>query len=435
MAKDKKLNIKVGVKGAKEAKKKLKSVDSGLSSMGKKALAAGGAFFAAQGIISGFRSVIDAAGRQEMAQKKLEQALGGTSKALLEQAAALQQVSIFGDEAIIEQQGFLASLKFTEDQIKTIIPVAMDLASATGMSLESAVRNTAKTFSGMAGELGELVPQIRTLTKEQMMAGDAVKIMGDLFAGQALAQADTMTGSIEQMSNAIGDTAESIGSVIAPAVISLAKGFKGVAEGISAVVSASKELAPLNEAQQKIHDEMNKPLREQLQLRRDELTAVIGARSEHDSFTDAIKGRSLAERLLAIDIMQQIKTLKGKITAEEEAMLQTEQTELKLRTVSSAMIETDQVYLNFLETQKKKSEELKIEADLMERLKLEYPELALQLGFIREEQETTTTALQEWGFVYESVTNRVVNLSNKQKQSIEQQQPQHSVQDMLMLKR
>ena len=87
----------------------------------------------------------------------------------------------------------------------------MDLASATGMSLESAVRNTAKTFSGLAGELGEMVPQLRELTAAEMKAGKAVEVMAGLFGGAASAETETMTGSLQQMKNAAGDTAEAVG--------------------------------------------------------------------------------------------------------------------------------------------------------------------------------------------------------------------------------
>ena len=151
---------------------------------------------------------------QEDAEKALTAALGGRSQALLDQASALQQVSKFGDEAIIQQQAFLGSLKFTEDQIKNIIPVALDLSAATGISLESAVRNTAKTFSGLTGELGELIPQLRGLTAEQLMAGDAVQIMADLFGGQALATTQTFQGATAQLGNAAGDLGEELGFVI-----------------------------------------------------------------------------------------------------------------------------------------------------------------------------------------------------------------------------
>ena len=216
---DQKVNIKVTTQGAKKAKEELGGLSGSINKMGKAVGIASAAYFGAQGLISGLGSVIRLAGEQEQAEKKLSFALGRTSKALLDQATALQKTTRFGDEATIAQMGFLASIGFTEEKIKEVIPVAMDLAEATGMSLESAVRNTAKTFSGMAGELGELVPQIRELTAEQMKAGDAVKVMGELFEGQASAQAETLTGKLEQTKNAIGDAGESLGELLAPTVI------------------------------------------------------------------------------------------------------------------------------------------------------------------------------------------------------------------------
>lgn len=222
---NKPIRLVVTETGAKKTANSIKGVDNNLKSMAKSALSVGAAYFGAQGLISAFSNAIEKAKEQELAEKKLETALGKSNSRLLRQASALQQVSVFGDEAIISQQAFLASLEFSEDQISQIIPVAMDLAAATGMTLESAVRNTAKTFSGLAGELGELVPQLRGLTKEQMMAGDAVKVMGDLFGGQATAQTETLAGSIDQMKNAMGDAAEVIGLMLAPALTDVAQKF------------------------------------------------------------------------------------------------------------------------------------------------------------------------------------------------------------------
>ena len=208
---DKKLNIKVRADGAKRAKKDLKGVDNSVKSLGRSALKAGAAFIGTAGLISGIKKTIALAAQQELAERQLSTALGRTSQALLDQASALQKVSMFGDEAIIGQQAFLASLKFSEEQIKKIIPVAMDLAAATGMSLESAVRNTAKTFSGLAGELGELVPQLRELTAEEMRAGKAVEVMNDLFGGQAAGQQGTIAFNMKQLEMAAGDLGEKIG--------------------------------------------------------------------------------------------------------------------------------------------------------------------------------------------------------------------------------
>ena len=64
-----------------------------------------------------------------------------------------------------------------------------------------------------------MVPQLRELTAEQMKNGEAVKVMAELFGGQASENAKTMQGRLEQMTNAVGDTAENIGEVLAPVII------------------------------------------------------------------------------------------------------------------------------------------------------------------------------------------------------------------------
>jgi len=234
---DQKVNIKVTAQGAKKTQNELKGVEGAISKMGKAVGIASTAYFGATGLINGFSTAIQLAGRQEQAERALEVALGRTSQSLLNQASALQRVTTFGDEAIISQQAFLASLDFTETQIKDIINASVDLSEATGISLESAVRNTAKTFSGLSGELGELIPQLRDLTTEEMKAGEAVKVMADLFGGTAQAQAETLTGKIEQMKNAVSDAGEAIGSLLAPVVISVAGGIANLANATGSLVN------------------------------------------------------------------------------------------------------------------------------------------------------------------------------------------------------
>ena len=205
-----------------------KKTESTIRSLKKSIAGLATAYIGATGLISAVKGSIDAFAQQEVAEKKLRQAFKGSTSALLAQASAMQKVTVFGDEAIIMQQAFLASIGMSEEQIKKILPVAADLASATGMTLESAVRNTAKTFSGLAGELGELVPQLRDLTPEAMKAGEAVEVMGELFGGAASAEAETFSGSMQQLQNIIGDFGEELGSTFAPAIMSIVDGFKGL---------------------------------------------------------------------------------------------------------------------------------------------------------------------------------------------------------------
>ena len=323
---DKNLNIKVRAEGARRAKQELKGVEGGIKSMGKAALKVGAAFYAAKGLISGFTKIIDLAAEQELAEQKLSTALGRTSTTLLNQASALQQVSTFGDEAIITQQAFLASLEFSEEQIKNIIPVAMDLAAATGMSLESAVRNTSKTFSGLSGELGEMVPQLRELTAEQMKSGEAVKLMGELFGGQASAQALTLSGNIEQMKNAFGDAGEALGRLFVNPTKWVVQRLKTMAEWAAAVANQLARFFGLDAVQPPMEKlandtkkaaEATKELAEQTTKVADEAKKATewSAQTASNLLTSAVMGDSVGESLKRAVVQLAIMVAQAKLYA------------------------------------------------------------------------------------------------------------------------
>tara|TARA_R100001086_G_scaffold24426_3_gene11513 strand:+ start:5461 stop:7098 length:1638 start_codon:yes stop_codon:yes gene_type:complete len=247
----KQLLIKLGIVGDKESKAKVDKVEKSFTSLGTSALKAGAVFFTARGIINGIQQVTILAAEQELAEKRLAVALGSNTDALLEQATALQRLTVFGDEVIISQQAFLASLDFTQEQIKEIIPLALDLSSATGMELDSAVRNVAKTFSGLQGELGELIPQLKELTKEELQAGGALKVISELMGGQAVANADSLAGKLEQTKNAVFDAGEALGELLGPAVIHTANAVSFLS---NALVDGAKKLADLIVGQEEASD-------------------------------------------------------------------------------------------------------------------------------------------------------------------------------------
>ena len=229
---EKKLNIKVGLKGAKKAEQGLGKVNSSMKSMAKTALVAGGSFFAVQGIIRGFSAVIKLAGVQEQAEKKLSVALGHTSKALLNQASALQKMTTFGDEAIIGVQASLAAFIKNEDQIKLATEATLDMAVAMGMDLKSAGDLVAKTLGSSTNAMSrygiEVVGAVGSTERLESLTTN----VAELFGGQAAAQADTMTGAMQQASNAMGDAGEQIGSLLAPAVTNIAEWFGESAKSV-----------------------------------------------------------------------------------------------------------------------------------------------------------------------------------------------------------
>tara|TARA_Y100001937_G_scaffold91430_1_gene123745 strand:+ start:2740 stop:4368 length:1629 start_codon:yes stop_codon:yes gene_type:complete len=383
-----KVNIQVSTTGAKKSKEQLSGLSGAISRVGKAAGIASAAYFGAKGLIGAFSSVIEASARQEQAEKALEVALGRTSTALLNQASALQSVTTAGDEAIIEQQAFLASLKFTEDQIKTILPVALDLSAATGISLESAVRNTAKTFSGLAGELGELVPQLRDLTTEEMKAGRAVEVLGELFEGQASEQTETLSGSLQQMTNAIGDAGEAFGSLLAPTVITTAKAVQSLAEGLGATISKFRRF------------------KDQVEF---EFIAIIDESAPSiDRFRDKISslskeeilelGKNLQEQSRGFELstnQTNILTAKLEALAERFEILDSIQFDMndklelhkELReSEDSAIGNIDEKYQKFIETQRKKVKAQEEEQSFNARLIQQYPEIATKLGLVNQQQ-------------------------------------------------
>jgi uncharacterized protein (DUF1778 family) len=140
----------------------------------------------------------------------------GVQKELIAQAQEIQSRTTFGDEAIIEQQKYLASLKMTKDQIKNTIEASVQLSAALGIELSMAVRNLAKTYSGLSGELGELIPQFRNFTAEQLKSGAAIKYINDNFQGFAETAAKTGLGPLDQLKNALGDFQEEIFEYMVP---------------------------------------------------------------------------------------------------------------------------------------------------------------------------------------------------------------------------
>lgn len=172
---------------------------------------------------------------QAKAEAQLRTALQGNETAfkdLTTAAQELQEVSLFTDEEIIAQQAYLASLGLTEDKIKDVIKASMDLAAGTGQTLEFGVKNLAKTFSGLTGELGESIPALKNLTTEELKAGEAVNVVADAFKGQAKAAAEAGTGGLTQLKNSFGDLSEEIGRALMPMLNDLADKLKVIVKGM-----------------------------------------------------------------------------------------------------------------------------------------------------------------------------------------------------------
>ena len=229
---DKKLNIKVRIKGAKKAEKGLGKVNNSMKSMAKTAVAAGAAFFGARAIISGLSAVIKLAGEQEMAEKKLSSQLGYVSKKLLEQAKSLQKVTMFGDEMTLGVMASIAAFTKNEEHIDAATTATLDFAAAMGFDLKSAGDLIAKTLGSSTNALTRYGVEVKGAVGSSERLESLTTNVAKLFGGQAKAQAETMAGAMQQASNAMGDAGEQIGSLLAPAVTNIAEWFGEAAKSV-----------------------------------------------------------------------------------------------------------------------------------------------------------------------------------------------------------
>lgn len=396
------VKIRISEKGAAKTSRGLKKVDKSLVSMGKAAGVAAVAFFGVGKLIQGFKSAIDAAGKQELAEKKLATALGKTSDALLNQAKALQQVTMFGDEDIIMMQSMLAAFTNNEGEIEKLTVATLDLASGMGIDLKSAGDLLAKTIGSSTNALSRYGIEVNGAVGSTERLESLTGNIANLFGGQASAQAKTMTGSIEQMKNAIGDAAEAFGDVLAPVVIGVSKTIKFLAEGIGGLIGSLTGF----------FDEAEQAAKKAVLIKqfKDDKVAV----EEFKKSMDGLTKESLVE--LADSLISNTSSLRmwndEMETSYQKGLLITSELEERKRLLdeigestsnlafreheySSAVRETVPSLSEYVETQREQLAAQEQQKFYNEMLIERYPELAEGLGLVESQTERSARAFEQ----------------------------------------
>lgn len=238
-------------KAKKSGKKSGKNLEKGLAtSLGSitKRLAKLGTLFGT--VLSGATAVkaINAANEQADAVERLNKSLQANndfsqqaSQDLQDYAAELQKVTEFGDELIINNIALAKSFGATNEQAKQIAETATGLAKEFGISLESATRNVAKTLGGFAGELGEVIPELKNFTQEQLRSGEAIEMLNARF-GDSAKNIPTFTFAAKQLSNTFGDLLESLGELVTESP-EVRAGILGLTNIFSKAIGRVKEFA------------------------------------------------------------------------------------------------------------------------------------------------------------------------------------------------
>ena len=232
------------VKSAERAQKKF-SVSSIFATKSLRNM--GGATLGVTRIISRFRSKlllasfalggfnflvkqrVDMYREQLQAEKALISNLNNVSSAskngassLIEYAAALQRVTTFGDEQIIQAAAQLATFQLNEKAISTILPRLLDMSASQG-TLEGNAIALGKAFTGQIGTLSRYGVII---DKAQLAIARAegsfeefnfiIKELDKNYKGLAKALAETEIGKLDQLENEISDLNEQLGKLGLP---------------------------------------------------------------------------------------------------------------------------------------------------------------------------------------------------------------------------
>jgi hypothetical protein len=184
-------------------------------------------------------SAAKAAAEDEQAQAILANTMQKTTgasdsqiKAMEDYISAMSLATGVADDELRPAMGNL--LRATGDAAKSqeAMTIAMDVAAATGKSVEQVSQAMAKGYGGSASSLKKLVPSLDEAT---VASGDMDAIMKELAettGGAAAASADTAAGKMAIFQNAMGEAQEEAGSALIPILTTLAEVLVDVAKWI-----------------------------------------------------------------------------------------------------------------------------------------------------------------------------------------------------------
>ena len=247
MARGVTLNATISARDA--ASKNIKRVNSALSGLGNTArqigsdfkrvalfsagLAAGAAAFTA--------SAIKGAAADQAAQAKLMAALKArglatesVTAAIDAQIAAAAKLGFTDDEVRASVE---ASTRFTKNYAvaQKMQTVAMDLARATGMSLEEATLAVGKAYQGTGGKLLKNLG----ITAKGVKGTAALNAILLKTKGSAAAYGDTAEGAFSALAIQAAELKESFGAAFLPAVTKLFKGLQPFLDRFSNYIKAA----------------------------------------------------------------------------------------------------------------------------------------------------------------------------------------------------
>ena len=211
-------------KGLKAAEKGFRDLE-GAQAKAKYALGKANKYAAVAlgGLVAGLGDAVKGAMEDEQAQKLLARQLQKTTGATDKQIAA--------NEDWISTQGKL--LGVTDDELRPALAglvratgsittaqkaatLAMDVAAAKGLSLETVTKSLERAYGGNMTALAKLSPELKQMIKDGASMDEVMAAMSKTFGGAATDSANTAAGSMKRLGVALGEAKEGVGAALLP---------------------------------------------------------------------------------------------------------------------------------------------------------------------------------------------------------------------------
>ena len=154
-------------------------------------------------------------GEGERRIKQLGIALGGNESSLAKATGLIDDMRKMSLASKDEIEGLvteLGSLGKSDADIDKITRAAVNLSNITGKDLNTSFTQINATYTGTTGKLTQLLPQLGSLTKEELAAGGAADIINTKFGEMSTAlAADNIPQKLKNLSDSFGDLKENIG--------------------------------------------------------------------------------------------------------------------------------------------------------------------------------------------------------------------------------
>ena len=321
MADDGYIKIKTKIEGLAESLKGIKDLGLGVFGLGA-------IYKTLTGTVKQLYAALDDLNRAYNAQKKAEVQLAtavknnpyldaSAARRLKDYASQLQKISTVGDEQLLPFMAQLAASGRTEAQIMDIMKAALD-ASASGMvSLDEAVRGLNNSYTGQIGRLGQQIPALKSLTKEELQQGKAVDLVAKTYKGLA-EETTRATGSTEQLKNAWGDLKEEMGKDVEQTLGPVRRLLTTIIRAKTTAEQTSRAMREARQLMGKDNASITSDEMGTLQTRRDQILERIGSGYAQGLELTLLK-QELVELNKKISSVMEIRDIQRETAMAEEA--------------------------------------------------------------------------------------------------------------------